>query len=111
MSLLLCGIAIAAGCAKEPPPRTVTEFMDNPMMLEAVMVRCAQNRNESRYDPECVNARQASSIIQAKEERERRDAFEAQSEKPNTWPSSANYRLHRTVRPAQLVLTQMRRRW
>ena len=81
VSLLLCGIAIAAGCVRESPPRTVTEFIDNPMMLEAVMVRCAQNRNESRYEAECVNARQAASIMEAKEERQRRDAFEAQSDR------------------------------
>ncbi|MDH3373953.1 MAG: EexN family lipoprotein [Gammaproteobacteria bacterium] len=81
VSLLLCGFVIAAGCAKEPPPRSVNEFMDDPIMLEAVVVRCAQNRVESRYDAECVNARQAVSIIEAKQERERRDAFEAQSDR------------------------------
>jgi hypothetical protein len=44
-------------------------------------VSCAQNRSESRYDTECVNARQAIAIIEAKEERARRDAFEAQSDR------------------------------
>lgn len=43
------------------------------------MVRCSVNRAESRYRPECVNARQAVSIIEAKEERVRREAFEAES--------------------------------
>ena len=62
-------------------PRSVRDFLDNPIVLEAAVVRCAQNRSESRYDAECVNARQAVSIIEAKEERARRDAFEAQSSK------------------------------
>ena len=44
------------------------------------MVRCSVNRAETRYRAECVNARQAVSIIEAKQERVRREAFEAQSE-------------------------------
>ena len=43
------------------------------------MVLCAQNRVESRYDAECVNARQAVSLVEAREERARREALEAQS--------------------------------
>lgn len=77
--LLFGGLALVAGCAEEPPPRSVNEFIDSPMMLEAAMVRCAQNRSQTRYDAECVNARQAVSIIEAKEERERRAAFEKES--------------------------------
>ena len=77
--LLLCGVVLVSGCNNEPPPRTVQEFIDNPIMLEAAVVRCSQNRSESRYDAECVNARQAVSIIEAKEERARRDALERQS--------------------------------
>jgi hypothetical protein len=81
VKLLLCGFALTAGCVEEQKPRSVTEFIDNPILLEAAVVRCAQNRSETRYDDECVNARQAISIIEAKEERAQRDAFEAQSDK------------------------------
>ena len=81
LPVVLCGFALVAGCAEEPKPRSVTEFLENPIVLEAAVVRCAQNRAESRYDAECVNARQAISIIEAKEERARRDAFEAESDR------------------------------
>lgn len=81
VSLLLCGLAFAVGCTEEPKPRTVNEFIDNPMMLEAAVVRCAQNRAQSRYDAECVNARQAVSILETREERARRDAFERESDR------------------------------
>jgi len=80
-TLLLCGLALVTGCSEEPEPRSVREFLENPIVLEAAVVRCAQNRTESRYDAECVNARQAVSIIEAKEERARRDAFEEESDK------------------------------
>ena len=76
---LFCGVLLLTGCSEEPPAPSVQEFMDKPIMLEAAMVRCAQNRNETRYEAECVNARQAVSIMEAKEERKRREALEAQS--------------------------------
>ena len=78
---MLCGLALVTGCAEEQKPTAVTEYLDNPIILEAAVVRCARNRSESRYDADCVNARQAVSIIAAKEDRARRDAFEAESEK------------------------------
>ncbi len=69
------------GCSKEPPPRSVDEFIANPVVLEAAMVRCSRNRNETRYDAECVNAREAVDRLAAREEAERRAELEAQSER------------------------------
>ena len=80
-ALLLCGFMLVAACSEEPAPRTVQEFLDEPIVLEAAMVRCSQNRDRTRYEPECVNARQAVSILEAKEERERAEQFEAQLER------------------------------
>ena len=81
LTMLLIGTGLLAGCAKEePPPRTVTEFLDNPILLEAAMVRCSRNRDESRYDPECINAREAVKRVQAREEEARRIELEARSE-------------------------------
>lgn len=77
--LLLCSCLFVVGCSEERPARTVTEFMDNPQFLEAAVVRCSQNRSESRYETECVNARQAVSLIEARGERARRDRLEAES--------------------------------
>lgn len=72
---------LLAGCAREVPPPSVQELVDNSIKLEAIMVRCQQNRSELRYEAECVNARQAVSIIEAQEERARRAALEEQSER------------------------------
>jgi hypothetical protein len=80
-TLLLCGLLLAAGCAEEVQPPSVQEYLDDPNSLEAAVVRCSMNRSETRYNAECVNARQAISIIEAKEERARRAAFEAESDK------------------------------
>jgi hypothetical protein len=81
LTLFSIGIVLLTGCAeKEPPPRTVTEFVDNPILLEAAMVRCSRDRAELRYDPECVNAREAVNRVQVKEEEAQRLELEARSE-------------------------------
>ena len=81
LTSLLIGLGLLAGCgSSEQPPRTVTEFLDNPILLEAAMVRCNQDRAGSRYDQECINAREAVKRIQAKEEEAGRRELEARSE-------------------------------
>ena len=74
-------LAAASGCDGEPPPRSVGELMDNPILLEAAVVRCAANRRETRYDEECVNAREAVKRVDAAKAKARRAELEAQSER------------------------------
>ncbi len=79
--IIILGCAgLAGACAEEQPPRSVNQFLEDPIMLEAAMVRCAQDRQQTRYDAECMNARQAVSQIEAKEEAQRRAEFEARSD-------------------------------
>lgn len=76
------GIGLLAGCEQEAPPaRTVTEFVENPLLLEAAVVRCAKDRSASKYNQECINAREAVNRIQAKEEESQREELEARSER------------------------------
>jgi hypothetical protein len=77
---LFAGVLLVA-CAEEAPPTSVGEFMENPRLLEATMVRCSQNRSTMKYETECVNARDAINRLERVEERERRAALEAQSER------------------------------
>ena len=80
--VIFCGVlCLLAGCAEEPPPRSVGEFLENRILLEATMVRCGQNRNESKYEAECVNAREAINRIATQEERARRKDLQAQFER------------------------------
>jgi hypothetical protein len=99
VTILIGGIALVAGCAEPPPPRSVQEFLDNPIVLEAALVRCSRNRAESRYEAECVNAREANKIIAAREEAARRAEFEVQSE-----------RKRQALRRAQEAAAEARRR-
>ena len=100
LTALIIGSALFAGCTPEPPPaRTTTEFLDNPLLLEAAMVRCSADRAATRYDQECINARTAVSRIQAKEEEARRAELEARSE-----------RKRQALRRTQQAATEARRR-
>jgi hypothetical protein len=76
----ICVLAVLAGCGKEPPPRSVQEFVDDPILLEATMVRCDRDRSATRYDAECVNARDAVDRLAAAREQARRQELEARSE-------------------------------
>lgn len=80
LTLILSAIGLLAACAEERQPRSVESFLENPIMLEAAMVRCSENRDATRYDAECVAARQASQLIEAKDDATRRAEQEARSE-------------------------------
>jgi hypothetical protein len=99
MILLLGGLALAASCVEPPPPRSVQAFLDNPLLLEAALVRCSRDRAETRYDAECVNAREANKIIATREDAKRRAEFDAQSE-----------RKRQALRRAQEAAAEARRR-
>ena len=45
------------------------------------MVRCSRNRASSKYEPDCINAREAVKRIEAKDEDSRRAELEARSER------------------------------
>jgi len=75
------GICLLAACSPEPPARSVEELMQNEVLLEATLVRCTQNRDETRYEPDCVNVREAVNLIEAREEKARREQLEAQSQR------------------------------
>jgi hypothetical protein len=77
---IMLGVAFVAACENDIPPRSTSEFVENPIMLEAALVRCSQDRTATRYDAECINARQAISQIEAKEEAARRSEHEERSE-------------------------------
>lgn len=79
--LLIASYLLVGACSQEPPPRSVTEFIDDPLLLEAALVRCTQNRSATRYEAECVNAREAVKQIEAKEEANRREQLEASSQR------------------------------
>ena len=98
-ALLVIATGLIAGCNRQPPPRSSTEFIDNPMLLEAAMVRCGQDRAQSRYDAECLNARAAAERIQVKEEAQQQAELEELSK-----------RKRNALRRTQAAVAEARRR-
>ena len=78
---LLALLAALSACSEDPPPRTVEAFMRDEALLEITLIRCSENRDELRYDAECINVRHAVNILAAREERARRAELEAQSQR------------------------------
>ena len=97
--LTFFSIGLLAGCEQERRPRSTSEFLEDPIMLEAAMVRCSQDRAATRYDAECVNARQAVSTIEAEKEADLRAENDARSE-----------RKRQALRRTQEAAAQARRR-
>jgi hypothetical protein len=81
ITFAMCAICALAACGEEPPPRSVAEFMEDSVLLEATMVRCGQNRDATRYDVECVNARDAVDRLAAAAEQAKKQELEARSER------------------------------
>jgi hypothetical protein len=75
------GLLLLSACDKEQPPTSVTSFMENPLLLEAAVVRCNADRDATRYEPECVNAREAALLTDAIESRARKQQLEEESER------------------------------
>jgi hypothetical protein len=81
IAVLVFVLSALAACGEEPAPHSVGEFIEDPILLEATMVRCGQDRAASRYEPECINARDAAgAMAKAREEASRRE-LETESER------------------------------
>lgn len=96
---LITATMLLAACSEPPPPRTVSQFMENPNLLEAALVSCSRNRTESRYDAECINAREAVRLTEVENEEKHRADLEAQSQRKRD-----------ALRRTQRAATEARRR-
>lgn len=92
--------SLLSACAKEEiPPISVAEFMADAILLEATVVRCAHDRSATKYEAECVNAREAGNRIASNDRKDRSKELEAQSA-----------RKRQALRRTQQAATEARRR-
>jgi hypothetical protein len=73
--------------------------MDDPILMEATMVKCSRDRSRTKYEIECVNAREAVNRLANGQEEERQQELDRQSERKRV-----------ALRQAQLAATQARQR-
>jgi hypothetical protein len=78
-------LVFMTGCGTpKPPPHTVAELADDPVLLQGISARCTADKRAAAQDVECANARLAVERLAAQEESkhvdERGAAFERQRE-------------------------------
>jgi hypothetical protein len=94
-SIVACGclvavIAATAACSpRRIPPMTVTDLMEDRVMLDGVLMKCNQNKAKARSDADCLNARiaigrLASQHDNSADEAKRIEAFERTREQLRT---------------------------
>ena len=89
-SIIACGcmaavISICAACSpRRMPALTVTDLMEDRVMLDGVLMKCNQNPSKARSDSDCVNARIAIERLASRnepaEEAKRAEDFERSRE-------------------------------
>lgn len=62
-------ILAVAACSPRPiPPMTVTDLMEDRVMLDGVLMKCNQNQSKARTDSDCLNARIAIGRLSSQNE-------------------------------------------
>jgi hypothetical protein len=62
-------IAVSAACSpRRIPPMSVTDLMEDRVMLDGVLMKCNQNPGRARTDSDCINARVAIERLASQKE-------------------------------------------
>lgn len=77
---LACALS---ACSKPPvPARTAAELVDDPALLQGILLRCQEHPRAASRDTECINARKALETVAAAQDAQaaerRRAEFERQ---------------------------------
>jgi hypothetical protein len=71
--------SLLTACEK-PLPRNFADFTEDRIAREGTLARCNMTPEATLHDIECAHARRAASAIALRNERERREALELESE-------------------------------
>src|SRR6202047_3910614 len=78
-------LALAACSPRRIPPMSVTDLMEDRVMLDGVLMKCNRNQSKARTDSDCLNARIAIERLASKNEpaieAKRMEEFEHSREK------------------------------
>ncbi len=73
-SIIACGCLIAAAMStvacspRRIPPLSVSDLMDDRVVLDGVLMKCNKNPEKTRNDADCLNARIAIDRLASREE-------------------------------------------
>ena len=98
-------IVLLGACSRELPPRSTLEFMSDPAVRDAVLLRCNQLQGAALRDAECRNVREAVDRLAAEEERqpdqakEEHDSFQKAREARRARDESERLRREASEKP------------
>ena len=75
------GICLLLAACERPEPRSFAVFMDDSIARDGTLARCNQDPEGTTDDIECAHARRAAATIALRQERDRRQALEVESQR------------------------------
>jgi hypothetical protein len=75
------GLCLLLAACEQPEPRTFAFFMDDSIARDGTLARCNEDPIGTTDDIECAHARRAALSIALRQERERREALEIESQR------------------------------
>jgi hypothetical protein len=75
------GLCLLLAACERPEPRGFAVFMEDSIARDGTLARCNQDPDRTAHDIECAHARRASLSIALRQERERREALEIESQR------------------------------
>ena len=77
LGLVVLGLT---GCEPPPEPRTIDDFLEDSIAMDAKLRACRNDRKMAARDPECKAARQAAAKLSAAEQAAQQDRMQKSSE-------------------------------
>jgi hypothetical protein len=103
------GLCLVLAACGETPPRSFADFMEDRIAMDGTIAYCNEHRRETENDIECANARRASAAIALRSERERREAYERESERKLAQMREEMVERERIVRETALAAARAER--
>lgn len=75
------GLCLLVAACEQPEPRNFSVFMEDSIARDGTLARCNQDPDGTADDIECAHARRAAVSIALRQERERREALEIESQR------------------------------
>lgn len=75
------GVCLLLAACEQPEPRGFAVFMEDSIARDGTLARCNQDPEGTAGDIECAHARRASVSIALRQERERREILEIESQR------------------------------
>lgn len=96
-------LLVALVACEERQPISFAEFMEDRIARDGTLYRCNEDREATRNDIECANARRAAAAIALRDERARRQTLEEESERKLAALRAEVERERQATREAQLL--------